>query len=578
MDPRRILITGISGVGVRESVAKLVADVRMQYHPDVLEARLEEHFYEELRSTGLLRDAGAENEAELTIRALALPKPILRERYGSALEQVMDRYRSDRCHSNVFMHGHACFYHQQTREFFVLANTDRIAESFRPDMVITLIDDLENIHQRLRAEGHLFQRSEVDYSGVSGLAEAFHDLGMLMHWRAAEFSASEQIARKAHCPHYLIAVKHPIRTVARLIFEPHLHSVYISHPITEPRAQLNRGNVSSFDEFSTRLGLTCATLRSRAVLFEPTTIDELRFRRFLHPTETGNRTSFIPILTQRWPLPGPAEQLLWDKIDDLGPFEHFSDEEIDDFIKAHSEGAAARSFGLLSIASALTNALVGEIGDQISARDYKLVEQSDMLFVIRPLFGGRYSEGVRREILHYSLLAQLESPQPRFVWIFTTTADEQSWKAEKAFGWIYKQITIANPQSLQSLETKEKLRAEVEGLDFSQSAAKIAKDLYKIAIRSKLLKTPEPSNPLSGTRANAATEMRDLWARELESELQVPYARYEKDGSSGIIFAVKYGEEWPSELDIDAAFALANRSRPSEAPHQLEEKRPSDKN
>ena len=547
--PRRVLFNGISGIRLGPCVEKLAEYVEappFNRKVDVIKA--EEHLCDVVRELGLLSAGSTAFPTEATILSLRLPKPLLRECWQMAFKQSLDELSVDDAKGDLFLHAHVCFYHQKTREFFGLLDPELLKKRFNPEVIITLVDDIEHLHQRLRERGQMFNDLIYDYRGFTGIAQACQNLSTLMHWRAAEFSAAEQLALQLDCPHCLLAVKHPLKSAANLIYRPDLPRVYVSHPISEPRCQLAAGGKESFQAFVEGLTRVCESLRERAVLFEPTTIDEFRFRRFKVSSEKKKLDIFLPSLTPRWPLADQAENLLWTPLDgqDLNPidqFGHFSQKQLDSFEQLKSAGETSADhgdWGELEAASSLTGALVGEIEDQVAARDLKIVEQSRVLFVIRPLYCGNASGGVREEIRFHCQLVNAGKVAGAKIFIFTTKEDERRYKVSEATSWLFSKIGGADDLLL------KQLRSKIDAINFDRSPIELVDDLLRVALKLDKRPPPPPIKTLNGTKEGAAIEEKGLHATELEQTLKLPYQVIIESYGGQIECEVQYGESWPS--------------------------------
>jgi hypothetical protein len=182
-------------------------------------------------------------------------------------------------------------------------------------------------------------------------------------------------------------------------------------------------------------GLTCVM---------PTAIDELRIegeeRRDLPVQESswgllGRRR--LATLDDRWPLPGPIEELLYSPISNepqnaapnhnsILSLEYWNAENgaLDAYVHEPSELLAERVDVILSV-------LEQQIQFQISSRDHFFVAVTRGLIVFRPLFDeGEYSRGVQAEIWHWSLIGVAESKRIIFVH-FQKDVDAQKLYYEK---------------------------------------------------------------------------------------------------------------------------------------------------
>src|SRR5205807_10581267 len=120
-------------------------------------------------------------------------------------------------------------------------------------------------------------------------------LDHFLFWRQEEIVLTDLFAAACGVPSHVFAIKHPTRTLAKLIEAPGA-STYFSHPITAIR---NEGQLPKTDDFS-EISKISSILREKRTLIEPTTIDEYRISKY----QVGNTAQYryIPKLAARWPL------------------------------------------------------------------------------------------------------------------------------------------------------------------------------------------------------------------------------------------------------------------------------------
>jgi hypothetical protein len=463
MSFRRVLLTGTSGLGLGDVLERL----KTRIVPSPVCAKAEEYFLKSVEDTRPLGSSQHLDPPEAMISALALPREVLVPCWQAAFESLVkatllgaDTESTDQAPNDapLVLAAHMCYYHQQTREFAPLVDFELLGRLFQPDVVVTLVDDVEEMFERLRQPGQMY--SKYDYRGSAGLALRCAHLAQLIHWRASESAFAEAFARFRRCPHYVLAGKHPMDTLVKLLSDPGRPTVYLSHPISGPRRQLNKGNRGAFDEFAGALEQVASSLRRHITVFEPTTIDEFRFRSFelAGAPDCKSGTVFVPELGERWPLPNHGEDLVLGSVNtsDPKPFDASLLAEYETARRRDPRGSTRSGVrGLLSriraaftrppdwfreldIASVLVGALVGEIGRAVTARDLKLVGQCKHLVVVRPLFNGRSSGGVGEEIRAY---CTLHSAGKRLtahggIWFLTCGEDEDAWRRDQVEFWL----------------------------------------------------------------------------------------------------------------------------------------------
>ena len=252
-------------------------------------------------------------------------------------------YQSSK-YQNVFVNSHAVFrWNNQLFRAFELSEL----EGFDPDVIITLVDDVEAIKYRLdalKAENSL--PSDVSYS-----------LKDLLIWREEEILTAEIISSVLKVPHYVLGVSldpmvssTPLEVAFSLLFEPWKPRAYVSYPISD--AQDNPSIWEKVIEFR-RL------VRSSVTAFDPLMIGEKRLQRMMlsRRAESARDLELVCDVEDR------------QVVLDLNEIEE----------------------------------AVPDIDGQIVARDYKLVDQADMIIAYFPADANDnplIAAGVQSEIEH----------------------------------------------------------------------------------------------------------------------------------------------------------------------------------
>jgi adenylate kinase len=171
----------------------------------------------------------------------------------------------------------------------------------------------------------------------------------ILVWREEEILCTEMLANIARprLPHYVVARKHPVSVIHDLIFNPGKRKAYVSFPITQ---------IESMPEIKEQVRQFRQQVAAALVTFDPLTIAERS------------------LIAQAMNAPSPETRIA------IGPEGYkieFSAQEL--------------------------LALKSDIDSQIVARDFKLIDQSDMVVAFVPkLPTGRMevSAGVTMEIQH----------------------------------------------------------------------------------------------------------------------------------------------------------------------------------
>jgi hypothetical protein len=239
-------------------------------------------------------------------------------------------------HEHVLVNTHATF--RWKHGLFAAFDFDQM-KTFAADLFVTLLDNVENVHQRLLAE-HEIQ----------------HSLKDIMVWREEEVLATEIIANTTagHGKFFMLSrggksPNPPIaQTLYRLLFERHRRKAYLSFPIT---------HVMDLPDTLAEIERFKAALQSHFICFDPADVEEFALHMAaVEAMRLGQPTIEVP--------------------------------------------AAA---GPIVLKTADVAQISSDIMGQIYARDFKMIDQSDMIVSLVPeLPGGKpaLSSGVERELQH----------------------------------------------------------------------------------------------------------------------------------------------------------------------------------
>lgn len=247
-------------------------------------------------------------------------------------------------YDNVFVNSHAVFrWNNQLFRAFEMSEL----ESFDPDVVITLVEDVEAIKHRL----------DTLKEAKSLPGDVSYSLKDLLIWREEEILTAEIISSVLKVPHYVLGVSiepevstTPLEVAYSLLFEPWKPRAYVSYPISD--AQANPPIWRKVVEFR-RL------VRSSLTAFDPMMIGEKRLQKMLHAERTDK---------------GNGRELTCDV----------------------GDGRVVLDFNEIEEA-------IPDIDGQIVARDYKLVDQSDVIVAYFPADANDnplIAAGVQSEIEH----------------------------------------------------------------------------------------------------------------------------------------------------------------------------------
>ena len=247
-------------------------------------------------------------------------------------------------YDNVFVNSHAVFrWNNQLFKAFELSEL----ESLNPDVVITLVEDVEAIKHRL----------DTLKEAKSLPGDVSYSLKDLLIWREEEILTAEIISSVLKAPHYVLGVSiepevstTPLEVAYSLLFEPWKPTAYVSYPISD--AQENPQIWEKVLEFR-RL------VRSSLTAFDPMMIGEKRLQKMLHSERTAERN---------------GRKLTFEV----------------------GNGQVVLDFNEIEEA-------IPDIDGQIVARDYKLVDQADVIVAYFPADANDnplIAAGVQSEIEH----------------------------------------------------------------------------------------------------------------------------------------------------------------------------------
>ncbi|MEX2671033.1 MAG: AAA family ATPase [Phycisphaeraceae bacterium] len=214
-------------------------------------------------------------------------------------------------------------------------------EAFNPDLFICLVDNIEAVAHRLHSE-HLLDATLKD----------------LMVWREEEIMATELLAQAMGCGNRFYVLSRgryqpTVETVVRLITQPHVRKVYPSFPMS---------HVMDMPDVLAEINAFRADLAKHMIAFDPGDVDEkLLLDRAIAAAKAGK-----------------------DFIENTG----------------HDLEGGEITYSV-SVKQVLD--IAGDIDGQIYARDFKLIDQSDMIVSLVPELAHGVpglSSGVERELQH----------------------------------------------------------------------------------------------------------------------------------------------------------------------------------
>ena len=251
-------------------------------------------------------------------------------------------------HEHSMVNTHATF--RWRHGLFAAFDFDQLRE-FAADVFICLVDNVEMVHHRLHHE------HDIDAT-----------LKDCMVWREEEILATELMAQAFGGKFYIVGrgrAEENMRTVFRLICRQDLPKVYPSFPMSHVVGMPDV--LAEIDQFR-------AALADRFIAFDPGDVDEkLMLDHAIMATKQGH--DFI-------------------ELDPANPASTFG-------LMPGDAELAGRTTVRVPVREILD--IAGDIDGQIYARDFKLIDQSDMIVSYVPELPGGVpglSSGVERELQH----------------------------------------------------------------------------------------------------------------------------------------------------------------------------------
>ncbi len=273
-------------------------------------------------------------------RILDLPLSRLASLRRAAFKDIIAHTRPVEDHPDVIVNTHATF--RWRHGLFSAFDFDQM-ELFKPDMFICLLDNVEMAHYRMHTE---------------------HDINATlkdcMVWREEEIIVTELLAHAMGCHdnfYILSRGRHEetLETCLRLVTRPEMRKVYPSFPMS---------HVVDMPDVLEEIEAFRAAIAEHFIAFDPADVDEkLLLDRAVEAEKQG-------------------EEWL-----DVTPHAFGG--------RAGGENVRVKVREVLDIA--------GDVDGQIYMRDFKLIDQSDMIVSLIPeLEGGipALSSGVERELQH----------------------------------------------------------------------------------------------------------------------------------------------------------------------------------
>ena len=266
---------------------------------------------------------------------------------------------------------------------------------WKPDLIITLIDDVYSVKRRIQLKRYTFSLAQL-YGWRTNEQMLADQVGLLT---GTLLEDPDKARRSAICESLLLAVKTPLLTAARLIAKISCRRCYASYPISSTRG--DPGRKEEINRFRTRIHKTMPT-------FDPVTIEEkallgyytLSKEPIRYDPNAGPPGHEQEEVHKRWDArlskEGKLAPMVWEP----------------NMVK-NASGAQERFFPVPIDRSEIEELSLPEEGegyttvdDDVEFRDIRLVAQADFVVCYRPYIDGRITGGVNTEIENANMMGK----------------------------------------------------------------------------------------------------------------------------------------------------------------------------
>jgi hypothetical protein len=290
-------------------------------------------------------------------------------------------------------------------------------KEINPHYVVTLIDDIHSVRARIKP-GYSVRLSD------------------LLRWRQIEIMMTDILAQRTIAPAIkrenpvlypferspAVAIRHPVSMIYSYLFEPDRLRVYASFPISEPR---RRFLAQGTDEPIREVNRFRRALRKWFTVFDPVTIDEIPLQSVLNLHQSASRNMIADVLGKellagwrqlhrgRRRLDKFVTQDGFARAVEVAMAANFVDTEIglgeacfwplgydeEGTLRDDLQAVDIRvSHKELEEVATHIGGSSSEIERQVRSRDYRLIDQSDVVVIYRPTYNKKaWSEGTRHE-------------------------------------------------------------------------------------------------------------------------------------------------------------------------------------
>jgi len=353
------LFFGTTGTEKKEALSRLGEWVQKQGQPEPLRVDLEDKIEELYGKDLLYQYLDQTNPSHQRID------------WKEAFNRVSGEVEQERQRRDVYIAMHGALIRKDYGVRSAIA-FEKVA-SLKPDAIITLIDDVfVNWHytERRAASGQ-YQKGRPTLSQL--LAGRRHEIlisDLVVNFLEDKFGRPRK-------PHYVLALRHSVETLGRLLYRKNPKRVYVSFPISTPRARQQQGDYSPMNKINGLLqeALKFQEARGNLVLFLPVTMDEMLVKELASTisSELGETDTIELTLSRRWPIP-----------EVLGPI-------------LRNEAAMPTT---IKMPTQQVVSIAGLIDDEIRTHDFRMIDQAQKVLVLSQYCEKEKSSGVSAEIAY----------------------------------------------------------------------------------------------------------------------------------------------------------------------------------
>jgi len=357
--PTVTIFAGISGIDKSEFVKNFIKKSGKQAH--ILNLDFEKELLNEEREGNSSPDIAS----FLDSPSSKLKLNEIESTFGWLAKKIDER---DSKITDIFLNIHLSYF--KNSEFFppFIPLFFRQLTTKIPDAnmkIITLIDDVFSIWDKIKKR-----------EDEKGFLNTVLRLREILAWRSLESLNAEALKEylntreegKQRASNYIVSVRHPFNTFYNLIFNEKPVRLYLSYPISETRKDPK--DILEINEFRKQMHKIGSD--EGIVVFDPVAIDELAMENAVEEIPVSQRSTVEEITLEqkhRWPL------------------------EVSDILVKDFEWP-------ITIPKRQIDEVSSDIRNQITSRDYTLVDSSQFLAVYRPFYRQIMSRGADAEIKH----------------------------------------------------------------------------------------------------------------------------------------------------------------------------------